>query len=91
MTLIFSMLFAVSYALCFYYNWTLFAYYPQVTQFHVSAQLQGELGPPVLWYGWLATAALFSAAVAVAIPRRLSSRLWPGLAWAVPAPSLSLY
>jgi len=83
--MIFSMVFAVSYTLCFYYNWPMFAYYPQVREFHLSAQLQTELGPPILWYGWLATAALVSAVVAVVIPRQVAGRLWPGLAWAVPA------
>jgi hypothetical protein len=82
--LMFSMVFAVTYSLCFYYNWPMFAYYPQVVEFHLSAGLQDQLGPPILWYGWLATAVLVSAVVAVIIPRRLTDRLWPGLAWAVP-------
>jgi len=46
--------------------------------------LQNQLGPPILWYGWLATAGLVSAVVAVVVPRQVASRLWPGLAWAVP-------
>ena len=83
-SLIFSMLFAVVYALCFYFNWPLFAYYPQVNEFHLSAQLQGQLGPPILWYGWIAAAALASAVVAAVVPRSVAARLWPGLAWAVP-------
>jgi hypothetical protein len=82
--LIFTMLFVVSYSLCFYYNWPLFSYYPQVKEFHLSAQLQNQLGPPILWYGWLATAALVGGVVAVVVPRQLARRLWPGLAWAVP-------
>jgi hypothetical protein len=82
------MLFAVSYSLCFYYNWPLFAYYPQVNEFHLSTALQSELGPPILWYGWMATAALFSAVVAVVVPRSLADRLWPGLAWAVPGATI---
>ena len=84
-SLIFSMLFTVTYASCFYFNWPLFAYYPQVNEFHLSADLQNQLGPPILWYGWLATAAVVSAVPAVIIPRGVSGRLWPGLAWAVPA------
>ena len=84
-SLIFSMLFAVTYTLSFYFNWPLFAYYPQVNEFHVSTDLQTQLGPPILWYGWLATAAVVSAVPAVIIPRGVSGRLWPGLAWAVPA------
>jgi hypothetical protein len=83
-SLIFSMLFAVIYSLCFYFNWPMFAYYPQVNEFHLSTELQNQLGPPILWYGWLATAALASAVVAVVIPRRVAGRLPPNLAWAVP-------
>ena len=42
-------------------------------------------GPAILWYGWLAAAAIVSAAVAVAVPRRWAERLWPAwAAWAVP-------
>jgi hypothetical protein len=83
-SLIFSVIFAVSYTLCFYFNWPLFAYYPQVNEFHLSTGLQSQLGPPILWYGWLATAAVVSVIPASVIPRGLSGRLWPGLAWAVP-------
>jgi hypothetical protein len=84
-SLIFSVLFTVTYALCFFFNWPLFAYYPQVNEFHLSANLQSQLGPPILWYGWLATATLVSAVPAVLFPRKVSDRLWPGLAWATPA------
>jgi|GraSoiStandDraft_41_1057321.scaffolds.fasta_scaffold5613278_1 hypothetical protein len=83
-SLIFSAVFAVTYSLCFYFNWPLFAYYPQVTEFHLSADLQSQLGPPILWYGWLATAALVSGVATAVIPKRLSGGLWPGLAWAIP-------
>jgi hypothetical protein len=42
-------------------------------------------GPPILWYGRLATAALASAAVSVIVPRGVTARLWRGWAWLVPA------
>jgi hypothetical protein len=86
--MIFSMVFAVSYALCFYFNWPMFAFYPQVGEFHLSPNLDTELGPPILWYGWLATAALAAAVGAVIVPRKLAGRLWPGLAWAVPGATI---
>jgi hypothetical protein len=38
----------------------------------------------ILWYGWIATAALASAAIAFAVPRNVAERLWPGWAWIVP-------
>ncbi len=82
--IIFSIVFGVVYSLCFYYNWALFAYYPQVNEVHVSSLLVEALGPPILWYGWMATAALASAAAAFAVPRGMSDRLWDGWAWIIP-------
>ena len=83
--LMFSLTFGVVYSLCFYYNWPLFAYYPQVNEAHLSSQLVETAGPPILWYGWLASAGLISAAVAYIIPRSISDRLWQGWAWIIPA------
>jgi hypothetical protein len=83
--MIFSITFSVVYSLCFYYNWPLFAYYPQVNEAHFSSQLMNTSGPPILWYGWLTTAALVSAAAALVLPRAISNRLWHGWAWIVPA------
>jgi hypothetical protein len=83
-SIVFSMTFGVVYALCFYFNWALFAYYPQVNEVHFSSQIEAN-GPPILWYGWLATAALASAAMAVIVPRSVIARLWRGWAWLVPA------
>ena len=82
--LIFSVTFGVVYALCFYYNWALFAYYPQVNEAHLSSLLVEANGPPILWYGWMAMAALVSAAVAVVVPRGVSDRIWHGWAWIIP-------
>ena len=82
---VFSITFGVVYALCFYYNWPLFAYYPQVNEAHFSSQLIETAGPPILWYGWLATAALVSLAAAMIVPRGVSDRLWHGWAWIIPA------
>ena len=83
-SIIFSMTFVVVYALCFYFNWALFAYYPQVNEANFSSQIEAN-GPPILWYGWLLTAALASAAVAAIVPRGVVARIWHGWAWLVPA------
>jgi hypothetical protein len=85
---IFSMLFGVVYALCFYFNWPLFAYYPQVNEFHFSGQLLETSGPPILWYGWMATAALASGVAAVIVPRGVAARVSPTIAWIVPAATI---
>ena len=83
--MILSTTFGVLYALCFYFNWPLFAYYPQVNEAHFSSQLLETNGPPSLWYGWLTTSALISTAAAMIVPRGISDRLWHGWAWIIPA------
>jgi hypothetical protein len=76
------MVFGAAYGLAFYYDFGLFRYYPDVNQFHWMAS--PESGPVILWYGWLTTAALFSAGVALVVPRQLSERIPPTWVWLVP-------
>jgi hypothetical protein len=38
----------------------------------------------ILWYGWIVTSALASAAIAFAVPRSLAERLSPRWAWIIP-------
>jgi hypothetical protein len=76
------MLFGVVYFACFYADWAPFRYYPDASAFHLTRH--PEAGPAILWYGWVATAALVSGAVAFVVPRRLAARLGPGWAWSVP-------
>ena len=79
---IFSIVFGVLYLVAFYYDLALFRYYPEVRQFH---WLRNDgLGGVILWYGWIATAGLASAAIAFAVPRNMAERLWPGWAWIIP-------
>lgn len=87
-SIIFATASGVVYALCFYFNWPLFAYYPQVNEFHFSGQLMETAGPPILWYGWMATAALISCAAALIVPRGVAARLPPAVAWLVPAATI---
>lgn len=79
---IFSIVFGAMYALCFYVDISLFRYYPEVAQFHWS--LTPDIGPPILWYGWIAVAALGSAAIALLVPAKLADRLWSGWVWILP-------
>ena len=79
---IFSMMFGVMYMVSFYYDLALFRYYPEVSEFHWLRH--DNLGVVILWYGWLATSALASAAIAFAVPKSLADRLWPGWAWIIP-------
>ncbi len=79
---IFSIMFSGLYLLAFYYDLALFRYYPEVGEFH---WLRNDgLGPVILWYGWIATATLASAAIALAVPRNMAERLRPGWAWIIP-------
>ena len=79
---IFSILFGVAYTVCFYIDWSLFRYYPEVREFHLFPH--ANLGPPILWYGWIASAAILSGALAMMVPRRWAERLWHGWVWLVP-------
>ena len=58
---IFSILFGVFYLAAFYYDLALFRYYPEPGQFHFLRN--DNLGVVILWYGWIATSALASAAI----------------------------
>jgi hypothetical protein len=80
---IFSMLFGVFYIAAFYYDLALFRYYPEARQFHWMRT--DGIGVVILWYGWIVTAALASAAVAVAVPRSVAERLSPRWVWIVTA------
>jgi len=57
---IFSIVFGVFYFVSFYYDLALFRYYPEVSQFHFLRN--DRLGVVILWYGWIVTSALASAA-----------------------------
>ena len=70
---IFSILFGVFYMVAFYFDLALFRYYPEVRQFHF-ARTDG-IGVVILWYGWIVTAALASAFVAIAVPRPVAARV----------------
>ena len=76
------MLFGIVYLTAFYMDWAPFRYYPDARTFHLKVTPQD--GPAILWYGWVASAALVSAAVAAVVPRQLAQRLRPGWAWVVP-------
>ncbi len=79
----FSLLFGAAYLVCFYYNWALFRYYPINNEFSFSA-LPPKAGPAIMWYGWMAIAALVGIVGALIVPRRFAERLQPSWSWIVP-------
>jgi len=81
--MIFSLVACIAYTLAYYFEWSLFQYYFAANSIGFWEQ-GGASGPPILWYGWLATAVLAGAAAAAAIPRRWIARLLPDLLWLVP-------
>jgi ABC-type Fe3+ transport system substrate-binding protein len=81
---IFSIAFGIVYTLAFYFNVAVFKYYPLVHQFHIADQPK-TAGPPISWYGWIVTALLVSAPLALLVPRRWADRLSPTWAGLIPA------
>jgi hypothetical protein len=77
-----TVLFGALYTICFYMDWSLFRYYPETGEFYW--RMHAESGPAILWYGWLAIAAIVSVAVALAVPRRWADRLPASVVWVVP-------
>jgi hypothetical protein len=78
---LFSVLFVVIYSVCFYMEWALFRYYPETNSFYL--QMHPEDGPAILWYGWLASALLLSAVIALIVPSRLAERVSSDSVWMV--------
>jgi hypothetical protein len=81
--MIFSLVACVTYTLAYYFDWALFQYYLGENAFHFSRQ-DSSAGPPILWYGWLASASLGGLAAAAVVPKRLAARLSADLLWLVP-------
>jgi hypothetical protein len=81
-------MFSTAFALCYGYaasaHLRVFIYYPALGEFATTQKSVADAGPPMLWYGWLAFAAvggLIAMLVALALPRRLDAA-WPALSCA---------
>jgi hypothetical protein len=80
----FSVAACVAYTLAYYFDWSLFQFYVGDNSFHTGVQ-PVSAGAPILWYGWLATAVLVGAVVALLAPPRLVAPALPDLLWLIPA------
>jgi hypothetical protein len=69
-------------------SWPLFTYFPAVDQWNMFLVAGNEeLGPPMWWYGWIASAALFglfTAVIALLLPARATEKAWRTAFWSVP-------
>lgn len=79
---VFSIVFGVTYFLCFLYDIAIFRYYPQMNEFHFSEQ-PAVLGPPIIWYGWIVTAAIVSSLIALLVPVSIAAKIPPRTCWIV--------
>ena len=73
------------------FNWPLFTYFPSVGdygEFHwLLVPGSDTLGPPMWWYGWIASSILVGlvfAAIAMLLPGKAMERIWANLVWIIP-------
>ena len=79
---VFSLVFPVIYTVAYYNEWPLFWFYPVVGELHLSIQ-PTTFGPSMMFYGWVAMAAVIAIFAALIVPSRLAVHLWPGWSWVV--------
>jgi hypothetical protein len=86
---VFSMVYGAAYMGLFLYSevskHAMFRYYPVLGAFYREAQPMDTAGPPILWYSWLAGAAVVSVVVSLIVPRRWAARLPQEWVWRVSA------
>lgn len=79
--MMFSLASSVAYVFAYYFNISLFEYYPLTGELRFGSATD-PTGQTVHLYGWLASAALVGAAVALVLPRSWAARIPPDLIWA---------
>jgi hypothetical protein len=80
---VFSLAACIAYTLAYYFDWSLLRYQPGESRFYLSVD-EISSGPSILWYGWLALAALAGIVIAGILPPRVTDRLSPDLMWLTP-------
>jgi len=83
---VFSAAFAVIYAPVLYFNWALVTYQPAMGQWDLGPVTKE--GPPMFWYGVVATSFIGACIVTVIVAFLPAGRLWSGLTWLLPVASL---
>ena len=85
-SIVFAVVFAVVYVIAVEQNYALFTYHPLSYEFGFGVQ-EARDGPAMYWFGWMATAGVAAAVVALAacaLPQRATQLIPPAFAWAVP-------
>jgi hypothetical protein len=86
---VFSIVYGIAYIAMFLYSevskQAVFRYYPVLGGFYRTAQPMETAGPPILWYSWLAGAAVAGVMVSLVVPPRWAARLPHTWVWGVPA------
>jgi hypothetical protein len=86
---VFSAAYALIYLVAMYDNLALVTYYPRLRQWFALTVtgLPKSAGPGMYWYGWIATALVGAAVVALlalAVPERPLARFMSVASWAAP-------
>ena len=70
------------------FTWPLFTYFPEIDQWRWGLVPGNDtIGPPMWWYGWIASAALVGlvcAVIALLLPERATEKLWSTAVWIAP-------
>lgn len=80
---LFSLVFGLAYASAVYVDYPLFRYYPLVNRFSQHDLGDLSLGPAMSWFGWISTAAIPAAVLAVIVPRSIGNRIPASAFWVV--------
>jgi hypothetical protein len=88
---VFAAAFAAIYVLAVENNWALFTYHPKLGEWEWLAR-PAKNGPPMYWYGWLATSTLGATATSLLswpLFGRWSTQYWLG--WTVPLVVMAVF
>ncbi len=80
----FSVIFAVAYAVAFWFELPAFKYYAVPKVFVWGGTTLADSGPPIVWYGLMATAAIPGAVLAFILPNRLIDGVFRNYLWLFP-------
>ena len=80
--MMFSLASAIAYVLAYYFNLSLFEYYPTTNEIRFGAQLD-QAEQTVHIYGWIVSSALAGGVLTLAIPKKWTARIPPDTLWAL--------